>query len=457
MSELTDRGKIFRAAIAGFIGNKLKKAPKGDDGNYAPADASECQAWLLNAAANIGDASIATHPIRITHSSIKGATSIYVEPGQLTQRTEIGTHSVPPNATIDFAIGNSPQVPACQLLQHRGPGGKSLASWLVVGDHDLIAALTVSAGGDASTATALANALKPETRATSHRLAKQMYWLVGSEPHNDDEYHLLQPLASSTLEDALYPAISGATDAYFKARGTQKKVPTHTDHATYPGTVRRNIGGANPQNVSPLNSVRHGNNYLLASLPPTAWKPSEGTNMLKVDSVFDDKRSPFFIYGEVRRLVRELADFLKANPDRNQETRGQVSASLKGIALELAEFGANVRGRYNAGWTRDETCHLLLCEQLWLDPERIELPLRDAVDDADGYAKDLAFNATYEFGDWADEVAERFGRWLNDQLRKRSDKLAALGEVEMRHFARQAILDVAWPIPLQRRAKAGAA
>jgi CRISPR-associated protein Csy1 len=42
-------------------------------------------------------------------------------------------------------------------------------------------------------------------------------------------------------------------------------------------------------------------------------------------------------------------------------------------------------------------------------------------------------------------------------LRKRSDKLALLGEAEMRHFARQAILDVAWPIPLQRRAKAGAA
>ena len=41
--------------------------------------------------------------------------------------------------------------------------------------------------------------------------------------------------------------------------------------------------------------------------------------------------------------------------------------------------------------------------------------------------------------------------------RKRSDKLVMLGEAEMRHFAHQAILDVAWPIPLQRRAKAGAA
>ena len=98
-----------------------------------------------------------------------------------------------------------------------------------------------------------------------------------------------------------------------------------------------------------------------------------------------------------------------------------------------------------------------LCERLWLDPDRTELEPRNDPEHPHWQADDLAFNAAYEHGHWADEVAGRFGRWLNDGLRKRSDKLVMLGEAEMRHFAHQAILDVAWPIPLQRRAKAGAA
>ena len=72
-------------------------------------------------------------------------------------------------------------------------------------------------------------------------------------------------------------------------------------------------------------------------------------------------------------------------------------------------------------------------------------------------ADDEAFNADYERGDWSDEVARDFGLWLNQQLRSRSDKLLALGDAEMRHFARQAILDAAWPAPMQRRAAAGGA
>ncbi len=127
------------------------------------------------------------------------------------------------------------------------------------------------------------------------------------------------------------------------------------------------------------------------------------------------------------------------------------------MGQELALLGVAVRGSYTAGWTRDEACQLPLCERLWLDPDRTELPVRDDPRHPHWREDDLAFNQAYEHGDWADKVAERFGLWLNGQLRKHSDRLAILGEAEMRHFACQAILDVAWPIPLQRRVKAGAA
>ena len=120
-------------------------------------------------------------------------------------------------------------------------------------------------------------------------------------------------------------------------------------------------------------------------------------------------------------------------------------------------FGAAVRGNYPAGWTREEACQLPRCERLWLDPERTELLDRaDPVHPHWG-KDDFDFRQDYERCDWADEVAARFGLWLNGQLRRRSDALIMLGEAEMRHFATQAILDVAWPLPMQRRAKADAA
>lgn len=333
----------------------------------------------------------------------------------------------------------------------------SLASWLAAGDADLIAALAFVTDDDASTTAALVDALKPETRLVSHPLAKQVYWLAGTEPQDDDAYHLLQPLVSSTLESVIYPAISGAKNAYFEARGTQKKTPTYADHATYPDTVRRNIGGANPQNVSPLNSVRHGDNYLLTSLPPPAWKPRDGLNLRGSETVFGDQRSVFLYFGEVRTLIRELADFLKTDPEPNKPTRDRVDTCLQGIAQQLATFGIEAFSRQPAGWTRDEACRLPLCEQLWLDADRTELPQRNDPEHLHWQESDLAFNAAYARGDWADEVAERFARWLSHQLGRHSDKLKLLGETEMRHFASLAILDVAWPIPLQRRAKAGAA
>lgn len=455
MSELTGRGKAFRATIAGFIGNKLKKAPKGADGNYASADNAECSTWLLAAAANIGDARVATHPVRMTHSSIKGASSIHAPSTLLPQRAEIGTHSAGRYSLVDFAISNSPQVPACQLLSQCSFDGIALIEWLAEKDSDLVAAL--DDGNDSSVAASLSKVLEPVDNPVSSTLAKQIYWLVGNEPQDDTKYHLLQPLFSSTLESALYEPLSTAKDSYFKARGTQKRPASLADHATYPDAVRRNIGGANPQNVSPLNSVRHGDNYLLTSLPPPAWKPRKGTNLRNVDSVFADKHSPFYFYGEVRSLIRELADFLKTDPEANAGTRDRVDALLQGIAAELAVFGAEVRGRHDPGWTRADSLDPPTCEQLWLDPERSELPPRDDSEHPEWKKDDLAFNEAYERGDWADGVATRFARWLNQQLRDRSDKLATLGEAEMRHFASQAVLDVAWPIPQQRHAKAGAA
>src|SRR5690625_6540743 len=65
--------------------------------------------------------------------------------------------------------------------------------------------------------------------------------------------------------------------------------------------------------------------------------------------------------------------------------------------------------------------------------------------------EDLKYNDDYAWGDWPDEVASRFANWLNSYLRDK--KVTSVGDVEHKHWAKQAVLEgTSWPIPQQRRA-----
>ncbi len=398
-----------------------------------------------------------THVLKATHPDARGS-SLHIAPSRLPQRAEIGSHLLGEHYAEDV-VGNAAALDVFKLLK-LDVDGRRLLDWMQAGDPDLMAALSDDAELAEDWMKAFASLVREEAQPSSHPMAKQLYWLVGEDPQDDAQYHLLQPMFSSSLAHTVHTDIQDARfgEANKETRQARRdNKPADAIYRDYRNLVARKLGGTKPQNISQLNSERGGVNYLLASLPPPAWKPAAGTSLLKLDSVFDEKHGTFNRYGGISELLRALASFLKTNPDPTMETRKLRETMEQAIGQELAMFGAAVRGSCAAGWTRDEACQLPLCEQLWLDPDRIELPVRSDPDHPRWQADDLAFNHAYDFGDWADEVAERFGLWLNGQLRKRSDKLVALGEAEMRHFARQAILDVAWPAPLQHHAKAGAA
>ncbi len=457
MNQLTDRGKAFRAAIASFIDARREAKLKGKEDDADTALKYDYAAWLADAARRVGQIQAVTHVLKATHPDARGS-SLHVAPSDLPQHADIGSHLLGADYAEDV-VGNAAALDVFKLLKLEVEG-KRLLDWMQAGDADLQAALSDDAEQARGWMQALASLVREDAEPSTHPMAKQLYWLAGDNPQDDDHYHLLQPMFSSSLAHAVHADIQDARFGEANKAARQAKrdnKPADAGYRDYRNLVARKLGGTKPQNISQLNSERGGVNYLLASLPPPAWKPREGVNLLKLDSVFDEKRGVFFVYGEVRQRIRGLADFLKTNPDQNKETRDRVDAFLQDIAQALALFGAEVRGRHEAGWSRHADCRLPLCEQLWLDPDRIELPKRNDPDHPHWRADDLAFNEAYERGDWADEVATRFGLWLNGQLRKRSDKLVALGEAEMRHFVSNAILDVAWPIPQQRRAKAGAA
>jgi CRISPR-associated protein Csy1 len=237
--------------------------------------------------------------------------------------------------------------------------------------------------------------------AGSHSLTRQLYF-----PHPDDGYHLLAPLFPTSLVHRVYHTLrehkfsEGVKEAR-KARG-DKKLFAH-GYYEYPDLAVQGFGGSKPQNVSQLNSERHGENWLLPSLPPV-WQSESVKPLFGISTIFDRA------YGnrrEVRHLITTLATFLKSVRDYNNARIRKTRADLVDrLVDELLQFGYE-RAELPSGWSSDDACQLPQAEALWLDPGR-------AIDDE-------VFATLYQQGEWKDEVANRFARWLNARLREKGD------------------------------------
>lgn len=89
MSELTDRGVAFRAAIAGFIDARREAKLKGNEGDAAAAAAAKYSydAWLADAVRRVSQIQAVTHVLKATHPDARGS-SLHITPSRLPQRTK---------------------------------------------------------------------------------------------------------------------------------------------------------------------------------------------------------------------------------------------------------------------------------------------------------------------------------------------------------------------------------
>lgn len=436
----SSRCEVFRAAITSFIeGRRLLKEK---DASYEPAK-FEYAAWLADAARRVGQIQAVTHALKATHPDARGS-SLYVEPSELTQHAEVGSH-VLANHFVSDVVGNAAALDVYRFLRTEVKG-RRLLDWVLDGDPDLLAALSDDETTAQSWMQAFASLVNKEWQPVSHAMAKQLYWLVDEDPTLNEGFHLLQPLFSSSLAHAVHADIQSARfgEINKQARQAQRKKEPHLQpYHSYIGLAVRKLGGTKPLNISQLNAERGGVNYLLPSLPPT-WHADQRIRLLKVDSVMGG----FYWFDDVRELIGELGRFLRNNPEPNKETRSKRQELEQALGQQVALFGDSIQFSQKPGWTRHPDCRLPLHEKLWLDPERTELPVREA-----HHSEDTEFNSAYAFGDWPDLVASGFAGWMNAQLHKA--KISAVGDAEYKHWARQAILDVVWPIPQQRRAAGG--
>lgn len=427
-----DRREAYRALIEHFLKERLdarrEKLPDEDTLRDELPSLFERATWLADAARRVGQIQAVTHSLKPIHPDARG-TNLYCAPSSLHHHVEVGSHVLDQDFSADV-VGNAAALDVYKFLRLE-IDGRSLLDGMLAGDASLAAALSDDADEAAAWIEAFTGLIRPRGNPASHTLAKQLYWLVGDDPLQDGQYHLLAPLYASSLAHRVFLTLNEdrfgeSGKAARQARCDKEDHPV--GFAEYPNLAVQKLGGTKPQNISQLNSERRGNNYLLGSLPPQ-WKSRAVRALWHTESAFPR-------YGQreqVREAIKELRLFLESNPEPTLETRDRRDAYLDVLLDELVCFSREFQEELPTGWTAEPDCELEEAEQLWLDPFRAET--------------DEDFKSKWQRMDWPAGIGQRFGRWLNSKL----DKRLPLGEIEQRQWAKELLVDETWAARLHKQ------
>ena len=430
MSEAPETGGKagYRAAISAFLQERLQAKLdklKPDDPQRDEVIASFAHdVWLASAAKRVEQIQAVTHSLKPIHADARG-TNLYVEPRTLPPLAELGSHALGERFVGDV-VGNAAALDVYKLLKLE-VNGRSLLTALLAHDADALAALHADPAQAEKLRDAFVSLTQPRAEGpSSHTLAKQLYWLTGTDACDDSHYILLAPLYATSLAHAVHAQVQedrfGEANKAARQARRERKVHDGVFH-DYPGLAVQNMGGTKPQNISQLNSERRGMNYLLSSLPPK-WKVNAQRFPTHADSVFTryfDSR-PL-----VRQTVKTLRRYLESNPNPVKDTRDHRKELVDMLVDEMVNMAAELQHALPPGWTLDDPRFSALNEdeQTWLDALRAELPEED-----DFANRWLAM-------EWPDAIGTRFGNWLNARL---EGKLS-FSDIEFRAWKKELLTD----------------
>ena len=430
MSEAPETGGKagYRAAISAFLQERLQAKLdklKPDDPQRDEVIASFAHdVWLACAAKRVEQIQAVTHSLKPIHADARG-TNLYVEPRTLPPLAELGSHALGERFVGDV-VGNAAALDVYKLLKLE-VNGRSLLTALLAHDADALAALHADPAQAEKLRDAFVSLTQPRAEGpSSHTLAKQLYWLTGTDACDDSHYILLAPLYATSLAHAVHAQVQedrfGEANKAARQARRERKVHDGVFH-DYPGLAVQNMGGTKPQNISQLNSERRGMNYLLSSLPPK-WKVNAQRFPTHADSVFTryfDSR-PL-----VRQTVKTLRRYLESNPNPVKDTRDHRKELVDVLVDEMVNMAAELQHALPPGWTLDDPRFSALNEdeKTWLDALRAELPEED-----DFANRWLAM-------EWPDAIGTRFGNWLNARL---EGKLS-FSDIEFRAWKKELLTD----------------
>lgn len=403
------RSAELRAVINEFLNKRLADKLDGIKGD-SPEDEPQRQqrrnelhqqfipaTWLEDAARRASQIQAVTHSLKPIHPDAKGS-SLYCPPATLASVPVVGSHCLGENFAGDV-VGNAAALDVYKFLKLEHET-QSLLALAASGDVDLAHALSDDPAQGHAWMVAFASLTTPRGKPTSHTLAKQLYWPVGDDLHDDASYHLLAPLYASSLAHRLFQTLQDDrfSDEAKAAREARKAhQPSERPVRDYPNLAVQQLGGTKPQNISQLNSERRGQNSLLASLPPV-WRSEELKPLLGTESMF----TRYKFRPAVKENLGALLAFLKTDPTRNVATRDRRAGYVDNLIDDFLQFTAEVR-TLMPGWTCDSACHLPDSQARWLDPE--------GAAQADAELERPTPTDTHE------RICEAFANWLNAQLR----------------------------------------
>ncbi|KFA99431.1 type I-F CRISPR-associated protein Csy1 [Vibrio sp. ER1A] len=374
----------------------------------------DAASWLDSAAKRASQISMATHAIKLTHSSAKGTNVLAVDLGQDNRYLDTAALQMP---AID-AVGNAAALDVARLLQLSDDNGKSLLDYLKIDDVSSLKAIAKTNAQLEEWRIGLKQALLDATP-SSHTLAKQVYF-----PIANNEYHLLSPLYSSSLSQAIYQEINHSrfSQEMVAAREARKKqVPHSKPVVAYPNLAITIIGGSKPQNVSQLNSGRGGRNYLFSSRPPE-WQ-SQLKVPLNIDNIFTHPELRYATRFTIRRLVSFLIQVNQQERESNLAIRNKVKRLVDEVIDEVFAK-VNQWQQLPLGWS-DDTNELPVAQCRWLDPCN---PKWDQHDDL-----------------WQQNIAKAFGSWLVASVNHFAKDAFSLGLVESNQW-QEAFKQALWEI-----------
>ena len=395
---------------------KLDKLKDGEeDARRTLLEKHEPQNWIAAAAQRVSWIQQVTHALKFTHPDAKGS-SLSTSGNQHAGELLVASHAIAGRLPPDV-VGDAKALDVYKFLRLK-VGDQTLLDRAIAGDAALASALSPDADLSRKWMSAFASLPQPNGKLASHKLAKQVYWPLG-----EGRYHLLAPLFPTSLAHVVWTTIRDdrfSDEAKAAREARREKRPHPNGYHEYPDLAIQKFGGTKPQNISQLNSERHGENWLLPALPPT-WRSDPIDPPFYTETVFARR---FGNRQAVWNLARILRDFLQnvAKPEINNIRVRNKRAELVGhLRDELLQFAAELR-ELDGGWSRDDRCRLNPAEQCWLDPKRA--------------ASDEDFAVQWRRGDWQSEVCLRFGNWLNAAI---STDRTPMGQAEAETW--QGVLD----------------
>lgn len=233
----------------------------------------------------------------------------------------------------------------------------------------------------------------------SYFLSKQTYY-----PIDDGHYHLLLPLKSSSLIHALHLEHKKYWDDEERETARKQKSAkkySSVETISYPNKAYLHVTGSNHSNASSLNGQRGGRISLLPTMPPQ-WRSSRAS-YVKRTSVFD-KTLSYVLTDDINDLKKYLLLLKNKKLSMSKPVRdAAVMRKLQTISEHFFDYTQSINMRESEeGWT----CN----SQLPTEQQLLLEPWRD-----DEIAKKVKINK-----EWQERLSKSYGKWLNNQLKKKS-------------------------------------